>query len=88
MQRTGREPPAARPTSTRPSGEPDEGGRIFTAHIRRLAQPEGSGPGGLDPAGDRRAFEEAWSALRAALCSELRKRGLWEGPPAYLGVYG
>lgn len=88
MQRTGREPPPARPSSLRPSGEPDEGGRIFTAHIRRLAQPEGGGAGGLDPAGDRRAFEEAWSALRAALCSELRKRGLWEGPPAYLGVYG
>jgi hypothetical protein len=33
-------------------------------------------------------FEQLWNALRAALAVELRRRGLWESPPSYLGVYG
>ena len=35
---------------------------------------------------DDRTFEELWGALRAALVVELRRRGLWESPPSYLGV--
>jgi len=33
-------------------------------------------------------FEALWQALRAAVRRELKRRGLWESPPAYLGVYG
>jgi hypothetical protein len=90
VQKTGRVPPTAGPPSSRPSNEPDEGGRIFTAHVRRLAQPDRGGPGAPGNRGedDRRAFDELWGALRTALRSELRKRGLWEGPPAYLGIVG
>lgn len=53
--------------------------RVFTDHVRSL---EAGGPL------DSRRFEEVWTALRAALRSELKKRGLWESPPTYLGVYG
>lgn len=55
------------------------GSRIFTDHVRALAA---GGPL------DSRQFEALWAALRAALRSELKKRGLWESPPSYLGVYG
>ncbi len=79
VQRTGREPPTGTPSARPGREQPDEGGRIFTAHVRQLAAAGGS---------DRRGVEEVWAALRAALRSELRKRGLWEGPPAYLGVFG
>lgn len=53
--------------------------RIFTDHVRALAA---GGPL------DSRRFEALWGALRMALRSELKKRGLWESPPSYLGVYG
>jgi hypothetical protein len=33
-------------------------------------------------------LEEVMPALRLALRSELRRRGLWDKPPSYLGVYG
>ena len=33
-------------------------------------------------------MEPLWSALRAALRGELKRRGLWESPPSYLGIYG
>ena len=60
--------------------DPEAGGsRVFTEHVRAL-----SARGPLDS----REFETLWVALRAALKSELKKRGLWESPPAYLGVYG
>lgn len=55
------------------------GSRIFTDHVRALAA---GGPL------DSRRFEALWAALRAALKSELKKRGLWDSPPSYLGVYG
>jgi hypothetical protein len=55
------------------------GSQVFTDHVRALAA---GGPL------DSRRFESVWAALRAALRSELKKRGLWESPPAYLGVYG
>jgi len=53
--------------------------RVFTDHVRALATGELL---------DSRRFEALWMALRAALRSELKKRGLWESPPFYLGVYG
>jgi hypothetical protein len=53
--------------------------RVFTDHVREL---EKAAPL------DSRRFEALWSALRVALRSELKKRGLWESPPSYLGIYG
>ncbi|HSK76943.1 MAG TPA: hypothetical protein VLQ45_10835 [Thermoanaerobaculia bacterium] len=53
--------------------------RVFTDHVRALAA---GGPL------DSREFETLWAALRAALRSELKKRGLWDSPPSYLGIYG
>jgi len=55
------------------------GESVFTDHVRALA--------GREPLNTRR-LEQLWSALRAALRSELKRRGLWETPPAYLGIYG
>ena len=52
---------------------------IFTEHVRILER-------GAAPAADH--FTALWRALRAVLVSELRKRSLWDVPPAYLGVYG
>ena len=56
-----------------------EGSRVFTDHVRLLAEEKP-----LDEA----RMEPLWNALRAALRSELRRRGLWDSPPAYLGIYG
>lgn len=36
----------------------------------------------------RRRLEDVMPALRVALRSELRRRGLWDKPPSYLGIYG
>lgn len=33
-------------------------------------------------------FDEAWTALRRLLVSELKRRSLWSLPPAFLGIYG
>lgn len=51
--------------------------RIFTEHVRALAR-GGEGPN----------LDEVWEALRIALRSEMRKRGLWEISPACLGLQG
>ena len=56
-----------------------ETSRVFTDHVRLLTQGRLLDAGGLEP---------FWGALRAALRAELRRRGLWESPPAYLGIYG
>jgi hypothetical protein len=53
--------------------------QVFTDHVRALAS---GGP--LDSV----PFEALWAALRAAVRRELKRRGLWESPPAYLGIYG
>ncbi len=37
---------------------------------------------------DPRRLAAAREALRAALRGELRRRGLWASPPAWLGIYG
>lgn len=55
------------------------GERLFTEYVRWLER-------GQPP--DERTFERVWRALRAALVSELRKRGLWESPPSHLGIHG
>jgi hypothetical protein len=52
----------------------------FTAFVRRLS----AGGGNLDEA----TFDRLWTALRTALVAELRRRGLWEGRPSHLGIYG
>ncbi len=56
-----------------------DGPQVFSDHVRALA----SG-GALDD----RQFATLWRALGAALRRELRRRGLWESAPAFLGVYG
>ncbi len=56
-----------------------EESRVFTDHVRLLAEGKPL---------DERRLEPLWNALRSALRGELRRRGLWDGPPAYLGIYG
>lgn len=53
---------------------------IFSDFVRSLE------PGGEPPADGQ--FLALWAALKAVLASELKKRGLWETPPSYLGVCG
>ena len=52
---------------------------VFTAFVRGLQ-------GERTPDAD--LFHDAWHGLRAALVSEMKKRGLWQSPPCYLGAYG
>lgn len=44
----------------------------------------------LSPAGepDVESFHRLWQSLRGVLRSEVKRRGLWESSPSYLGVYG
>jgi hypothetical protein len=51
----------------------------FTDHVRALAS---------GAALDEGKFAGLWRALGAALRRELKRRGLWESSPAFLGVYG
>lgn len=37
---------------------------------------------------DAALFHDTWHGLRAALVREMKKRGLWQSPPCYLGAYG
>ena len=52
---------------------------VFTAFVRCLRGP-------ATPDAD--LFHDAWHGLRAALVIELKRRGLWQSPPSYLGVCG
>jgi hypothetical protein len=52
---------------------------LFTAFVRSLQ-------GEHTPDAD--LFHDAWHGLRAALASEMKRRGLWQSPPSYLGTYG
>ena len=52
---------------------------VFTAFVRCLQ-------GAATPDAD--LFHDAWHGLRAALATELKRRGLWQSPPSYLGVCG
>jgi hypothetical protein len=52
---------------------------VFTAFVGCLQGP-------ATPDAD--LFHDAWHALRAALVNELKRRGLWQSPPSYLGVCG
>lgn len=52
---------------------------VFTAFVGCLQ-------GARTPDAD--LFHDAWHGLRAALVTEMKKRGLWQSPPCYLGAYG
>jgi hypothetical protein len=52
---------------------------VFTEYVRSLAT-------GREPEPQRLAAVR--EALRGALRGELKRRGLWNAPPDYLGVYG
>jgi hypothetical protein len=52
---------------------------VFTAFVRSLQGQETP---------DADLFHDAWKRLQALLASEMRKRGLWQSPPCYLGVFG
>ena len=53
--------------------------RVFTEYVRALAHTPEPSPS---------AFEELWTGLREALVGALRRHGLWQGPPSFLGVFG
>lgn len=53
---------------------------VFTQYVRSL-DPRG---GATDP----EHFAKAWRALARVLRREIQRRGLWESPPSYLGVFG
>lgn len=63
----------------RRDGEDAAGTRVFTEYVRALE-------GGGEP--DPRRPAVVREALKGALRGELRRRGLWNAPPDYLGVYG
>ena len=63
----------------RKEGEDAAGTRVFTEHVRALE-------GGGEP--DPQRLAAVRGALQGALRGELRRRGLWNAPPDYLGVYG
>ena len=52
---------------------------LFTAFVRCLQ-------GAATPDAD--LFHDAWHGLRAELANELKRRGLWQSSPSYLGVCG
>jgi hypothetical protein len=52
---------------------------VFTAFVRGLQ-------GARTPDAD--LFHDVWHGLRAVLAGEMKKRGLWQSPPSYLGVCG
>ena len=54
--------------------------QVFTDYVRALS------PSGEPP--DTGSFDRVWAALAKALASEIRRRGLWESSPGFLGVYG
>ncbi len=54
--------------------------QVFTDFVRSL-KPSGEPP-------EAEAFEEVCRTLTRVLKSEIRKRGLWDSPPSYLGVVG
>jgi hypothetical protein len=66
-------------TSSRRWPRPDPMPSVFTAFVR-------SQQGEETPDAD--LLHDAWNGLQAALGGELKRRGLWQSPPCYLGVYG
>lgn len=52
-------------------------GPLFTQFVRSLEE-----------APDERLALAAWDRLREILRSELKRRGLWQSPPSYLGIFG
>jgi hypothetical protein len=66
-------------STSRDREEDAAGTRVFTDYLRALDR-----EGEPEP----RRLAAVRKALRAALTGELRRRGLWNAPPSYLGVYG
>lgn len=64
-----------------PPPRPERERRVFTDYVRALTSRTGQ---------DQAAalVAEVWAALRRAAVSELRRRGMWEMPPVYLGFAG
>ncbi len=62
-------------TWPRPTAMPS----VFTAFVRSLQGEETP---------DTDLFRDAWQSLQALLENELRKKGLWQSPPCYVGIYG
>ncbi len=52
---------------------------VFTEYVRSLSDGEPSDPD---------LFGLAWEKLRDALRGEMRRRGLWDASPGYLGIHG
>jgi hypothetical protein len=52
---------------------------VFTAFVRSLHGEETP---------DADLFHDAWHGLRSVLVHEMKRRGVWQTPPEYLGVYG
>src|SRR5437660_1292495 len=52
---------------------------VFTAFVRGQQGEETP---------DADLLHDAWDGLQAALGGELKRRGLWQSSPCYLGVYG
>lgn len=79
-----RQPPGQ--DDARPPGPAAQGRRTggvddgFTRYLRSLD------PAGAPP--DVDAFEALWRKLRFTLRREVRRRGLWDSPPSYLGIHG
>lgn len=82
---TGRKSPldarfaTAEPEPRDSAGDADD---VFTAYLRTLRPGEGGDDEGAD------AFPPCWEALRRLVRAELRRRGLWAGPPRFVGVPG
>jgi hypothetical protein len=72
-------PPARLPLPTGQWARPSPALSVFTAFVR-------SQQGEETPDAD--LLHDAWNGLQAALGAELKRRGLWQSPPCYLGVYG
>lgn len=64
---------------SRRGGRPSEEPRVFTEYVRAL--------GAGEPL-DSGLVRDLLGALRSALRNELKRRGLWESPPSFLGIYG
>ena len=66
-------------SSGRGEGSGGDGPQVFTDHVRALSRTRPL---------ESPQFETLWRALRAAVRRELKRRGMWDSPPVYLGILG
>lgn len=66
--------------SSGPMPEQTRGTLSFTNYLRCLP-PDGEGP-------TWEQYESLLASLRRALVRMMQKKGIWEAPPSYLGIYG